>query len=1058
VAPPYTDLLLSSFLQGLPLMRVDRSCFSEILHGVLTGAACNEQQNALSDLTNIGFYNSLEFNFVEERQEMVSDIGRYSNLTMEFEHYAEHSDPSLWVSEAVAMVSDLAKGVPATELAYSLLTKLRQFDGEQLQELILQSSGKHWDPAISMILKLGTDASNDILRRMRSEIDISPMELRGILTHLTREYALRHSLAIIDHVPWGSSSDGMRKAMRRYCRHNTSCWSDEDLNRSYKKLVPTIRCSNPYEDFLRELTQLGYLGNEKFVEEFSPCLTDKDWEIHYRSLEVLRNTACETFDYRKLLEVSKSSENWSYLGTLRYLTLTRCPTDGFKEFLYNKLKLEDVNEQTSFIWSHLSNSNEILAKEIVADLSLKSKYVSSALRFSRNFHRKFEFRNVSYIVDMNLILSNENLIPKYVSLMLTGDLGFSSIFDIQVHQHKHGYYVLDMELLEQFEFTKKFDEYDVKDVLDYVLSPISNILKGLLGRVRMGYTVRELFLSYRTAIGMPLHFKSNITTYNEPERHLARGTVHANFQATVDTPHTTVGRGMEIAAQFNAFVSAYKTRSGKSRNMHFTLNLPLIRNSIIGFNFSQFKVKNGSTKHYFDANDVSHSFCLPWLDHVVGINMCLTPYVSYHERHSFSSVYSVDFIRARTVRGLDISLSHSRTGSERRITILGDNVSDEELYLKMYHFNELHAIKFETPVFGIEMQGSKLNEMGYPISMRGVMRIGDIEGDFTLEGMSFRLDHFDYYFNSTLWGSVKLHSWHEQVDEEYMYTLMIPYNLHVLKLSDSIKFNAKYGKKSSRYQICSELELPMIDSFNFETKCFLEFRNFFETVMLGAELNISLPLNKLETKSDFAFSKKLLDHETLVLFRHDGVNTEIVSKDSVKMKDKMFEYIGKLLVNNEVLFDVRSSYSQPSEVPFKMSYQCRVPPRHNSAPPFELTATSELDLSSSSLQTSVSTSLKGHENNLELYFGREFVDEDGNGRQAGLSVSCDGRTALEVASSWQLAPPSDFGVNASLRLQDAPVEALSLQVKKRGPHVALTLTEFEGDLEQTYALEGVLGD
>jgi len=1058
VAPPYTDLLLSSFLQGLPLMRVDRSCFSEILHGVLTRAACNEQQNALLDLTEIGFYNSLEFNSVEERQEMISDIGRYSNLTMEFEQFTEHSDPSLWVSEAVAKVTDLAKGVPATELAYSLFTKLRQFDGEQLQELILQSSGKHWDLAISMILKLGTDASNDILGRMRSEIDISPMELRGILTHLTREYALRHSLAIIDHVPWGSSSDGMRKAMRRYCRHNTSCWSDEDLNRSYKKLVPTIRCSNPYEEFLRELTQLGYSGNDKFVEKFSPCLTNKDWEIHYRTLEVLRNTACDTFDYRKLLEVSKSSDNWSYLGTLRYLTLARCPTDGFKEFLYNKLKLEDVNEQTSFIWSHLSNSNENLAREIVGDLSLKSKYVPSALRFSRNFHREFEFRNISFIVDMNLILSNENSIPKYISLTLTRDIRFSSIFDIQVHQHKHGYFVLDVEFFEQFEFTKKFDERNAKDVLDYVVSPIPNILKDLLGRIRMGYTVRELFLSHPTLIGMPLHFKSNITTYNEPERHLARGTAHANFQANVDTPHTTVGRGMEIAAQFNTFVSAFKTRSDKSRSMHFSLNLPLVRNTIVGLNFTQFNVKNGRTKHYFDANDVSHSFCLPWLDHLVGINMCLTPYVSYHERHSFTSVYSLDFMRAPTVRGLDIRGSRSRTGSERRITILGDNVPDKELYLKMYHFNELHAIKFETPVFGIEMRGSKLNKMGHPINMRGVMRIEDIEGDFTLKGMSFRLDNFNYYFNSTLWGSVELHSWHEQIDEDFMYTLLIPYDLHALKLSDSIKFNLKHGKKGSRYQVCSELELPMIDSFNFETKCFLDFRNFFETVKLGAELNITLPLKKLEAKSDFEFSKKLLDHETLLLFRNDDVNTEIVSKDSVKMKDKNFEYIGKLLVNDEVLFDVQSSYSQPSEVPFKMSYQCRMPPHHNSAPPFELTASSELDLSSSSLQTSVSTSLKGYENNLELYFGREFVDKDGIGRQAGLSVSCDGRTALKVAASWQFAPPSDFGVNASLRLQEAPVEALSLQVEKKGPHVALTLIEFEGDLEQTYALEGVLGD
>jgi len=1064
-APPKTDLLLSSFLQDLPLIRVDRSCSSKIDGGVMRRTWCTEQHRAIWDFSDsiATIRSSLEYVGLEDKQETILNIDRFSNLTMELESHVANRAPSSWVSEAAVMIKKLAESVPGTDLAYSVFTKLRRFDSEQLHDLMLSISGEHWKLALLMILKMGTDASNEILRKMRLEYDVSSRELRDIVAHLTREYALRHSLALLDQVWDEPASGGMRKALRRYCRHNSSCSSDEDFRRARNNMVPYVECPHPYAYMgsLRALTQVGHLGSDWKRKKFSRCIEDNDPETQYRTLEALQNIECETFDFRKLLDAYENSKLSTYLDSIRYLTLVRCPVDGLKEFLLKKLSSDDVNEQTSFIWSHLSNSDELLAKEIVGDSGLRSKYVASALRFSRNFNEKFEFRNETYIVDMNLILSNENISPKYVSLRIAKPLQSYSVLNILIHQHERRCYVLDIELFDQFEFTKTFETHNPMEYFEYLVTPLEYVFYDIMRGVRLGHTVNELLLSYPTLVGMPLYLKSNLTTYSEPVRNVYSSAAHVNFQATINTPYTTIGRGMEMSTHLNTLASTFRTKKGNSESDHFILNLPFVRNSLMGFNMSRFNIQNGKSNHYLDVNDIAHSFCLPWFDSWIGITFCLTPYTSEQGAHSYSSTYSIDITRTPTVRGLDIRLTRARTESEQRIKILGDGVRDKEFYSRSYEFQDLHATELRVPGFDLEMKGTKLHNSKNDINMTGVMRIGGMKSNFTLEGTSTMPRHFDYFLSSPLWGSVEFHSSHKQFGENSVYTLEIPYDLKLWELSDTIKFEAENTMEDERYQVETQLDLPLIDHFNFETACYLEFRgSFFEGIMFGAEFDISVPLNALKAKSDFALSKSSLDHKTLVSFERDGVNTQMVSKDCIKIKDEDFEYTGDLLVNNLTVFDVRSSFSQPAVIPFKMSYQFRVPSRHHSIPPFEVKATSKLDLSRNTLQASVSGSHQGSRTNLELCFGREHVDEesDGRGRQAGLSVSCDGITALEVVTSWQFAPPSNFGVNASLRVPAAPIEALSLQVEKEGPHVALTLIEFGGDLEQTYALEGVLGD
>ena len=84
---------------------------------------------------------------------------------------------------------------------------------------------------------------------------------------------------------------------------------------------------------------------------------------------------------------------------------------------------------------------------------------------------------------------------------------------------------------------------------------------------------------------------------------------------------------------------------------------------------------------------------------------------------------------------------------------------------------------------------------------------------------------------------MELKSLFDRGREDEVLTLAIPYDLKPLKASDTITFAAKFTSKNQEYNAYSKLELPMLESFKFETSSYIKFlRSFFDGIKLGSKL------------------------------------------------------------------------------------------------------------------------------------------------------------------------------------------------------------------------------
>ena len=69
----------------------------------------------------------------------------------------------------------------------------------------------------------------------------------------------------------------------------------------------------------------------------------------------------------------------------------------------------------------------------------------------------------------------------------------------------------------------------------------------------------------------------------------------------------------------------------------------------------------------------------------------------------------------------------------------------------------------------------------------------------------------------------------------------IPYDLKLLKVSDTIKLTANNTRKENEFYAYSKLDLPMIKSFKYETSSYLKIMgSFWNGIKFGSKLILIL--------------------------------------------------------------------------------------------------------------------------------------------------------------------------------------------------------------------------
>ncbi|XP_059475587.1 uncharacterized protein LOC132196753 [Neocloeon triangulifer] len=198
------------------------------------------------------------------------------------------------------------------------------------------------------------------------------------------------------------------------------------------------------------------------------------------ALDAFRRVPCSKIDASTFLEIFADTNQDTEIRIAAYLTTVKCPSPAIVRAIKKALYSETVNQVGSFVWTHLTNSQESTGKgrqvlrSLLANEFLQNKFRTDVRQFSRNFEgsHHFESLGLGANADSNIIFSTKSYLPRSAMLNLTVDIFGESINLLEIGGRAQGFEpmierlfskkgVFENEALENFlKNARKDEQYD----------------------------------------------------------------------------------------------------------------------------------------------------------------------------------------------------------------------------------------------------------------------------------------------------------------------------------------------------------------------------------------------------------------------------------------------------------------------------------------------------------------------------------------------------------------------------------------------------------------------
>lgn len=589
-------------------------------------------------------------------------------------------------------------------------------------------------------------------------------------------------------------SDILRSDCSPQCVDATNSSSPlEEETESYDEyLIPTtpnyILASNPSDNFpiyasefssgerksvyyntkiLQSWSNLGQ-WNQTFTPELDECVQSTEAEERFEALQTLRSTPCNMYDYDDLLIFAKNiDETDTYQQIMTYRTLIRCPTENLKVYLAAKLKEDTVNQATSYIWTHLRNCKDVeWAKEIVEKEDLQSKFIPSALKFSRNYRKEFVISNESYSFEFNIIFSVYSLRPQYMSLKISSQT-FEPLNLVEIERrvknvtrkesyNEYLHEIIDSTCIQtvnvfgntiyskEISMTDSLLSVDLDDIFGsaifFVFRLLSQVSYDSVIRwfLNYGYTTEyrkgiDIRLQYPTSIGMPFYLNLNKTIGVQRSNLFSFYAKQFDALMLIDATYTNVGT--KLVATWDIFPSLNVTKLDEGLGL--VIDLTEEKTKLIDFDYGVFNVENNRLTPRFERNSSEmESMCLPGLKKLIGSTFCLQYCPKSKWWPLYNLKYSLVYSRDNLVRGYNITTRFGESFFDVGYEVL--NVPEQTTKIKMYYLAQFVNVEMVTPYFSLNGSGTfqpsvlRFSDTGTAVNISGLFSCNNETAPFVL--------------------------------------------------------------------------------------------------------------------------------------------------------------------------------------------------------------------------------------------------------------------------------------------------------------------------------------
>merc|ERR1739838_536012 len=471
--PVGSQTTLPKQFQNMPIISADVSCKQSVTGGVMNESQCTEQINMKHFFSNKGGINKpttiirTKIQLTSETSGVISaDFSNMKISTLEFQNdKSTKDDDPLNFTKIESLLSELesksspvmSKEVPA--LFSDLVKRLKNLDTRQMSHLYGSFKASNaWKFLIDAAPLVSTAASTSIMTELVKEGDVT-----------TKQADIWYSsLAFVQHpdpdmfVPLTNLINqhnknaimGAASLLKHYCQTDSNCMTEESVTGLVSAIEQNLgsacrsTSTEGKEIILVSLRALKIIGQWTKQDVLNSCFMDVNnpSEIRVAAIETYKNAPC-SYDKSKIIEIYSNGKYDSELRINAYLAVMSCPTEEHVHLIMNKLKSESANQVGTFVWTHLSNLQESGSHEkqwirsLIGEESLKTKFNSTAIQFSRNMETSFymEELGLGSTVESNVIFSSNSVLPRSGMFNLSFDIFGESINFIEVGGRIEGF-------------------------------------------------------------------------------------------------------------------------------------------------------------------------------------------------------------------------------------------------------------------------------------------------------------------------------------------------------------------------------------------------------------------------------------------------------------------------------------------------------------------------------------------------------------------------------------------------------------------------------------------
>ncbi|XP_014467442.1 PREDICTED: uncharacterized protein LOC106740686 [Dinoponera quadriceps] len=236
-----------------------------------------------------------------------------------------------------------------------------------------------------------------------------------------------------------------------YCRNNdVNCIEFGEANVFLSHLqqkisegcTPRLRSSPETKETLEALKAIGNMGLEtrSLRRELRKCIDDTGgflpMEVRLAAVDAHRRLpSCEETRDEFLLDYYRNTTLDTEIRIASYLQVMRCPDYNVVKTIKHALKVEEVNQVGTFVWSHLTNiyssssPTKIEIQSLLTDRDFSNKFNNDMRKFSRNYDSSFfsEEYNIGANYQTNLIFSPKSYMPRSLMFNVTADVFGESV-------------------------------------------------------------------------------------------------------------------------------------------------------------------------------------------------------------------------------------------------------------------------------------------------------------------------------------------------------------------------------------------------------------------------------------------------------------------------------------------------------------------------------------------------------------------------------------------------------------------------------------------------------